>query len=98
MIDNYILMIRAGQLLAVIKPTGLFVIYSKSLSGSVPNHMIKILHEDKLYSRYVPIGELILCLESTYHDCEDIYGLKVLWRDEIYYLFCNIGDVKAIEQ
>jgi hypothetical protein len=91
-------MIQAGQLLAVTKPNGLFIIYTKSLSGNVPNHLIKILHEDKIYSKYLPIGEIFLCLEATYHDCEDVYGLKVLWRDQIYYIFCNIGDVKAIDR
>lgn len=90
------MMIKAGQLLAVTKPNGLFVIYTKSVAGKFPNNVAKFLHEDKIYSKYVPIGEIFLCLEATYHDCEDVYGLKILWKDETYYVFCSTGEVRAI--
>jgi hypothetical protein len=86
-------MIKTGQLLAVIKPGGLFVIYSPLIISETTN---KILHEDKIFSKYVPIGEIILCLEANYHAHEALYGLKVLWKDYVYYLFCEINDVKVL--
>ncbi len=84
--------IRTGCLLAVIKPGGLFVIHSPLLLSMDR----KIVHEDKVFSRYIPIGEIFLCLEANYHNTESLYGLKILWKDYIYYVICDPNDIKVV--
>ena len=84
--------IKAGQLLTTVNLKGLFVL-------SVPHELIKktIRHEDSVYSKRIPIGEIFLCLDIQYYDTEFSYGIKILWKENIYYVFCGLNEIRVVE-
>jgi hypothetical protein len=88
-----VLEIKAGQLLTTTKPGGLFVltVTAEKLIG-----LERIVHEDLLFSKRIPIGEIFLCLEVKYYDTELSYAIKILYKDQVYYAFCDINEVRII--
>jgi len=89
-----VLDIKAGQLLATVKPEGLFAL---SISADFLSGARRIYHEDKLFSRRIPIGEIFLCLEVKGFNEEFCYSLKILWKEQIYYVFCDYNEVRVIK-
>ena len=86
--------IKAGQLLATVKPEGLFAL---SISADFLSGTSRIYHEDKLFSKRIPIGEIFLCLEVKGFNEEFCYSLKILWKEQIYYVFCDYNEVRVVE-
>lgn len=86
--------LKAGQLLTTIKPEGLFVltITAEKLVG-----LERIVHEDLLFSRRIPVGDLFLCLEVQYYDTELSYAIKILYKDQVYYAFCDLNEIRIVE-
>lgn len=85
--------IKAGQLCTIIKPEGLFVftVSAESLTGRE-----RILHEDLLFSKKIPVGEIFLCVGVTYYDTELSYSIKILYKEQIYYAFCDLNEVRIL--
>lgn len=86
--------VKAGQLLTTTKTEGLFVL-SVSLDSFPGNK--RIYHEDNFYSKRIPIGEIFLCLEVRYYEMEFSYGLKILWKENVYYVFCDLNEIRVVE-
>ena len=86
--------IKAGQLLATTKPEGLFAI---SVSADFLSVSKRIYHEDKFFSRKIPIGEIFLCLEVKGYDIDLCYSLKILWKEQIFYVFCDLNEVRVVK-
>ena len=90
-----VLTLKSGQLLTTVNPEGLFVL---SLSAECIPADRRIYHEHMLFSKRIPIGDIFLCLEVRFYDDELNYGLKILWKENIYYAFCDLSEVMAVEQ
>lgn len=86
--------IRVGQILTTVNPDGLFVL---SLSADCIPLDRRIYHETMLFSKRIPVGDIFLCLEVRFYDDELSYGLKILWKENIYYVFCDLTEVRAVE-
>lgn len=86
--------IKSGQLLTTTNPSGLFVLSNKLLA--LAPHQ-RIYHEFNLFSKRIPIGEVFLCLEATYVDTDLTLQLKILYKENIYYVVCNIDEIRVIE-
>lgn len=86
--------LKAGQLLTTIKPEGLFVlsITAESLAG-----LETIVHEDLLFSRKIPVGDIFLCLDVKYYDNELLYAVKILYKDQVYYAFCDFNEIRIVK-
>ena len=86
--------IKAGQLLTTVKPEGLFAL---SVAADLLSGNKRIYHEDKFFSKRIPVGDFFLCLEVKGYDTEFCYSLKVLWKEQIYYVFCDYNEIRVIE-
>jgi len=86
-----VLDIKAGQLLTTVNLKGLFV-----LSGDITLISKTIRHQDALYSKRIPIGDIFLCLDVQYYDTDFSYGLKILWKENVYYVFCTINELRVV--
>ena len=89
-----VLDIKAGQLLTTVKPEGLFAL---SVAADILSVSKRIYHEDKFFSKKIPIGEIFLCLEVKGYDEQFCYSLKILWKEQIYYIFCDYNEVRVVE-
>lgn len=85
--------IKSGQLLATTNPAGLFVLNEK-LKDLAPHQ--RIYHEYGLFYKRIPVGEIFLCLDATYIDTDFTYELKILYRENIYYVICNLDELRVI--
>lgn len=90
-----VLAIKAGQLLTTTNPQGLFVLSINAERLPIDK---RIYHETGLFSKRIPIGDIFLCLEVRFYDEELSYGLKILWKENIYYVFCDLNEVRMMEQ
>lgn len=87
-----VLGIKAGQLLTTVRPEG---IHAFSVAAEFINK--RIYHEDKFFSKRIPIGDIFLCLDVKDYDTEFCYSIKVLWKEQIYYIFCDYNEVRVVE-
>lgn len=87
------LQLKTGQIFVVTNQNGLLVLTERIDDISADQ---RIGVEKKIYSRKVPVGDIILCLEiiSTYNNSR--YFLKILWKEKIYYAVCEAHDVRII--
>jgi len=101
--------IRPGQLLTTNNPDGIAVMrYNVLGEHATADPWAKLikLAEDDLHGdvfRRIPVGEFFLCLEVVWSafDEEDLClnaSMTVLWRENIYLLFCNAREVQAVCQ
>ena len=88
------LAIKAGQLLTTVNPQGLFVLTINAEALPIDK---RIYHEHMILSRRIPIGDIFLCLEVRYYDEEFSYGLKILWKENVYYAFCDLNELGVVE-
>ena len=89
-----VLGIKPGQLLTTTNPAGLFVLNGKLLSLAPYQ---RVYHEHGLFSKRIPVGEVFLCLESAYIDTDFTYQLKILYKENIYFVICNINELRVIQ-
>lgn len=85
--------LKAGQLLTTIKPEGLFAL---SVAAELLSGTKRIYHEAGLHSKRIPVGDIFLCLEVKGYDVEFSYSLKILWKEQIYYVFCDYNEVRVV--
>ena len=98
--------IRPGQLLTTNNPDGIAVMRYNILGDSATADpwakLIKLAeYDDGDVFHRIPVGEFFLCLEVVWNafDEEDLClnaSITVLWRENIYLLFCNAIDVQAV--
>lgn len=86
--------VKSGQLLTTTNPSGLFVLTGKLLDMAPYQ---RIYHEHGLFSKRIPIGEVFLCLDASPVDTDFTYQLKVLYKENIYFVICSISDIRVIE-
>lgn len=89
-----VLDIKAGQLLTTVKPEGLFAL---SVAADLLCGTKRIYHEDRLVSKRIPVGEIFLCLEVRGYDTEFCYSLKILWKEKIFYIFCDLNEIRVVK-
>ena len=86
--------IKPGQLLATTNPAGLFVLTGKLLDLAPYQ---RIYHEHGLFSKRIPVGEVFLCLDAAYIDTDFTYQLKILYKENIYFVICNYNELRVIQ-
>ncbi len=100
--------IRSGQLLTTNNPDGIAVMrYIVPEEQTTTNPWAKFIklaeHVDNDVFHRIPVGEFFLCLEVVWSafDEKDLClnaSITVLWRENVYLLFCNTTDVQVIGQ
>lgn len=98
--------IRSGQLLTTNNPDGIAVLRYNVLEDSTTADpwakLIKLAeHVDNDVFHRIPVGEFFLCLDVIWSafDKEDLClnaSITVLWRENVYLLFCNTTDVRVV--
>ncbi len=86
---------KTGQILIVINENGLLAL-NENMENWPADKTIKYF--PRILSKKIPTGEIILCLDiiNIYVDNDMKYHLKILWRENVYYVICNYNDVKII--
>lgn len=86
--------IKSGQLLATTNPAGLFVLTGKLLD--LAPHQ-RIYHDFGLFSKRIPIGDIFLCLDVDQVDDDFTLQLKILYKENVYYVMCNLNELRVIQ-
>jgi hypothetical protein len=87
--------VKSGQILAIVNNSGLLAL-NENMDAIPADETIGFIK--RIYSRKIPVGEILLCLEvvNIYTDDYLRYHLKILWKENIYYIICNHYDVRVI--